>query len=162
MPEHAPKNLKAVGNSIDLLGLLLLSRTGLHDPAGRLMVQERPRPGGCIVLVVEDEPHLRLMAGDLVEDAGLQPVYAADADEAIRILESRDDIRIVFTDVRMPGSMDGLKLAAAVRDRWPPIRLLVVSGNQTADPPLPEDARFFSKPYISENIVSALRELAGQ
>jgi len=124
------------------------------------MVQTDARRRGKFVLVVEDEPHLRLMAGDLVEDAGLQPLFAADADQAVRILESRDDIRIVFTDVRMPGSMDGIKLAAAVRDRWPPIRLIVVSGHLTLDPKLPEGSRYFGKPYAAADVISALREFA--
>jgi CheY-like chemotaxis protein len=70
------------------------------------------------VLVVEDEPLLLLVAGDIVEDARLEPIFARNADEAILVLESRDDVKIVFTDVRMPGSMDGIRLAGAVRDRW--------------------------------------------
>lgn len=73
----------------------------------------------------------------------------------------RDDIGVVFTDVRMPGTMDGLRLAAAVRDRWPPIRLMVVSGHLVQEPELPDDARFFRKPYPSAEIISTLRELAG-
>lgn len=100
------------------------------------------------------------MAGDIVEDAGLEPIFARNADEAILILESRDDVRIVFTDVRMPGSMDGIRLAGAVRDRWPPIKLVVVSGHMYSDPQLPDGARFFRKPYSSEQIVATLREMA--
>jgi two-component system, response regulator PdtaR len=65
----------------------------------------------------------------------------------VRILEAREDVGIVFTNVRMPGSMDGKKLAAADRDRWPPINLVVVSGHLVADPDLPEGAMFFRKPY---------------
>jgi CheY-like chemotaxis protein len=57
----------------------------------------------------------------------------ANADEAIRILESRNDIRIVFTNIEMPGSMDGVKLAARVRDRWPPIEIILTSGYLTAE-----------------------------
>jgi DNA-binding NtrC family response regulator len=110
-------------------------------------------------LVVEDEPLLLLMAGDIVGDAGLEAILVPNADEAIRILESRDDISIVFTDVRMPGSMDGIRLAAAVRNRWPPIKLVVVSGHLTADADLPQGARFFRKPYASDEIISALRQL---
>jgi DNA-binding NtrC family response regulator len=110
-------------------------------------------------LVVEDEPLLLLMAGDIVGDAGLEAILVPNADEAIRILESRDDISIVLTDVRMPGSMDGIRLAAAVRNRWPPIKLVVVSGHLTADADLPQGARFFRKPYASDEIISALRQL---
>jgi CheY-like chemotaxis protein len=81
------------------------------------------------VLVVEDEVLSRLHAVDLVEDAGYTAIEASNADEAIAILEARKDIRIVFTDIDMPGSMDGLKLAHAIRKRWPPIELILTSGH---------------------------------
>ena len=123
------------------------------------MFQEDAPSGRKFVLVVEDEPLLLLMAGDIVGDAGLEAILVPNADEAIRILESRDDISIVFTDVRMPGSMDGIRLAAAVRNRWPPIKLVVVSGHLTADADLPQGTRFFRKPYASDQIISALRQL---
>ncbi len=121
---------------------------------------EQSSPRGSCVLVVEDEPMLLLMASDIVEDAGLHPILAGNADEAIRILEARKDVCVVFTDVRMPGSMDGVRLAVAVRERWPPIKLLIVSGHLVKDSDLPKGTRFFSKPYPSEAIISTLRELA--
>jgi CheY-like chemotaxis protein len=68
----------------------------------------------AVVLVVEDELLLRLNAAQMMEDAGYEVIEASNADEAIQILESRTDIRIVFTDINMPGSMDGIKLANAV------------------------------------------------
>ena len=68
-------------------------------------------------------------AADLVEAAGYRAIEVSNADEAIAILEARRDIRIVFTDIDMPGSMDGLKLARAIRDRWPPIELILTSGH---------------------------------
>lgn len=74
------------------------------------------------MLVVEDEPLLRMNAVDMIETAGFQVLEAGSADDAIAILEKRDDIRVVFTDIQIPGSMDGLKLARAVRGRWPPIK----------------------------------------
>ena len=77
------------------------------------MEQKRQNLTNKVVLVVEDEPLLLMLAGEIVEDAGFEPILAHKADEAILILESRDDISIVFTDVRMPGSMDGIRLAAA-------------------------------------------------
>ena len=114
-----------------------------------------------IVLVVEDEPMLLLMAGTMVEDAGLHPLYAKNADEAVAILETRDDIRIVFTDVDMPGSMDGIKLAAAVRNRWPPISIIVVSGHRdVAQSELPDGAHFFGKPYDEQRVVETLIKMA--
>jgi CheY-like chemotaxis protein len=114
-----------------------------------------------LVLVVEDEPMLLLMAADLVEDAGFEAITATNADEAIRILESRNDIAIVFTDIDMPGSMDGLKLAAAVRGRWPPIEIIVTSGHvDVKSQQLPDRGRFFRKPYESQKIVDTMRGMA--
>src|SRR5436309_14743409 len=82
----------------------------------------------AVVLIVEDEMMLRMRAVDMVEDAGYTPVEAMDADEAVAILESRSDIALMCTDIQMPGSMDGLGLAHAVRKRWPPIKIILVSG----------------------------------
>src|SRR4051812_30277486 len=85
-----------------------------------------------VVLVVEDETLTRTCA----------------LDEAIQILESRNDIRAVFTDIQMPGSMDGLRLARVVRNRWPPVALIVTSGHVGVnDADLPTGGRFLSKPY---------------
>ena len=113
-----------------------------------------------IVLVVEDEPIIRLAAVDIVESAGFIAIEAANADEAIRILESRTDIRIVFTDVNMPGSIDGLKLARAVRHRWPPVKIVVVSGLiKLAPDDLPLDTVFLPKPYRSSQITQAFHDL---
>jgi CheY-like chemotaxis protein len=99
------------------------------------------------VLVVEDEILSRIHAVNLVEDAGFAAIEASNADEAIAILEARKDIRIVFTDINMPGSMDGLKLARAIRDRWPPIELILTSGHfDLGDRDIPERGRFFPKP----------------
>ncbi len=114
----------------------------------------------AVVLVVEDEALIRLAALDLVESAGYEAVEATNADDAIRILEARADIRVVFTDVDMPGTMDGLKLAHYVRDRWPPIRIVVASGMKiVAESQLPTGSRFFSKPYEEGSIVAALADL---
>jgi CheY-like chemotaxis protein len=100
-------------------------------------------------------------AADLVEAAGYRAIEASNADEAIAILEARKDIRIVFTDIDMPGSMDGLKLARAIRDRWPPIELILTSGHfDVPEGDIPERGLFFSKPYQDNEIVSALRRFA--
>ena len=110
------------------------------------------------VLVVEDDFLSRLHAVNLVEDAGYIAVEASNADEAITILEARKDIRIVFTDIDMPGSMDGLKLAHAIRERWPPIELILTSGHfNLSDDEIPERGRFFPKPYRDQEIISALQ-----
>jgi two-component system, response regulator PdtaR len=99
-------------------------------------------------------------AVDIVRSAGFDIVEAANADEAILILEDRPDITVVFTDVQMPGSMDGLKLAAAIRDRWPPIKIVATSGNsRLTDDDLPSGSRFLPKPYSPQGIEGTLREL---
>ena len=87
---------------------------------------ESKRP---VVLIVEDEFLLRMDAVDMIAAAGFEVVEAANADQAIEILEARSDITVVFTDIQMPGSMDGLKLARAVRGRWPPIKIVATSGH---------------------------------
>jgi CheY-like chemotaxis protein len=113
------------------------------------------------VLIVEDEPLVRLSAVDTIEAAGYEVIEAANADEAIRILESRRDIRVVFTDIHMPGSMDGLKLAHAVRSRWPPIKLIVTSGREPVPAQdLPDGAQFIAKPYDPVEIRETLRAWA--
>ena len=113
------------------------------------------------VLVVEDEFFSRLHVVDLVEAAGFRAIEAANADQAIAILEARKDIRIVFTDIDMPGSMDGLRLARAIRERWPPIELILTSGHvDVTDSDVPERGLFFSKPYRDQAIITALRRFA--
>jgi CheY-like chemotaxis protein len=113
------------------------------------------------VLVVEDDPILLWLAMDVVAEAGYEGIEARNADEAIQILEARTDIRIVFTDVEMPGTLDGIKFAQAVRGRWPPIELIIVSGwTKLSDQDIPERGRFFSKPYKPEEIIEALHQLA--
>ena len=119
------------------------------------------QPKRNIVLVVEDEPILRMMAVDLVEDAGFEAVEASSADEAVAILEARTDIRIVFTDIDVPGSMDGIKLAAAVRERWPPIEIIITSGYyDRSDIVLPPRSVFFAKPYDIDKVTAQLCRMA--
>ena len=111
----------------------------------------------AVILVVEDDAVIRMCAVDLVVAAGFEALEAASADEAIRILEARPDIHLVFTDVQMPGSMDGIKLAHYIRERWPPVKLIVASGKTIIDETdLPAGARFFLKPYYENAIVEAM------
>jgi CheY-like chemotaxis protein len=115
-----------------------------------------------VVLIVEDELLLRMNAVDMIAAAGFEAIEAANADEAIEILENRRDITVVFTDIQMPGSMDGLKLARAVRGRWPPIKIVATSGHvDVAETDLPDGGRFLPKPYNSHQIAGILRELIG-
>lgn len=100
-----------------------------------------------VILVVEDELLIRMHAVEMIEHAGFEVVEAANADEAISILEARSDITVIFTDIQMPGSMDGLKLAAAVRDRWPPVKIVTTSGHvKVGAGDLPDGGRFLPKP----------------
>jgi CheY-like chemotaxis protein len=117
------------------------------------------RPKAPVVLVVEDEPLVLMMALDIIEEAGFDALSAHNADEAIAILESRDDIGIVFTDINMPGSMDGLIMAHAVRGRWPPIEIIVTSA-KSLERALPDRSRFLPKPYGPSDLAKAIRELA--
>jgi CheY-like chemotaxis protein len=112
-----------------------------------------------VVLVVEDEALIRISAVHIIEDAGFTVAEASNADEAIRMLQSRTDIRAVFTDIRMPGSMDGWKLARAIRGRWPPIHLVLVSALVPDLSELPENGLFIRKPYAAEQLTAALYEL---
>jgi CheY-like chemotaxis protein len=115
-----------------------------------------------VVLVVEDDPLLRMLAVEIVQEAGFTAIEARDADEAVVLLESRTDITLLFTDINMPGSMDGLKLAHAVRDRWPPIKILVVSGKQPfQSSDLPLNSCFVGKPYQASALVEELRSIIG-
>ncbi len=121
--------------------------------AGRLV--------GKFVLIVEDDPILLLHSVDLIEGEGYDVIEARNADEAIAILEGRVDIAIVFTDVEMPGTMDGLKLARFIRNRWPPVHLIVASGRTSPlAHELPEGSRFFAKPYNDASLISALNDMA--
>ena len=115
-----------------------------------------------VVLLVEDEQLLRMDAVEMIRSAGFEVIEAANADDAIEILEVRRDITLVFTDIQMPGSMDGLKLARAVRGRWPPIKIVATSGLvDVGEKDLPEGGRFLAKPYSREQLAGMLRELIG-
>jgi two-component sensor histidine kinase/ActR/RegA family two-component response regulator len=114
------------------------------------------------VLVVEDEMVLRMRAVDIVEDAGFTAIEAVNADEALAILEARSDISLLFSDIQMPGSMDGLKLAYAVHERWPSIKIILVSGHvKLSDTDKPTDSRFFGKPLDVNRMIAELREMVG-
>ena len=113
---------------------------------------ERP-----VVLIVEDEAVIRMNIVQVAEDAGYEALESANADEAIDILGCRDDICAVFTDVRMPGYMDGIRLAHVIRSRWRPIQLIIMSGSEVLDDF--DFPWFIRKPYKNEQITAALREV---
>jgi two-component sensor histidine kinase len=114
------------------------------------------------VLVVEDEMMLRMRAVDIVEDAGFNSLEAVNADDALAILELRSDIQLLFTDIQMPGSIDGLKLAYAVHQRWPLIKIILVSGQlKLTDDDKPTGSRFFGKPLDVKYMIAELQDMMG-
>jgi CheY-like chemotaxis protein len=116
----------------------------------------------AVVLIVEDEMMLRMFAVDMVENAGYTPVEAVDADEAMALLESRSDIALMCTDVQMPGSMDGLGLARTVHERWPSIKIIVVSGQLSpSSVDLPPCSRFFGKPLQAGQMIAQMQSMIG-
>jgi two-component system, response regulator PdtaR len=114
-----------------------------------------------VVLLVEDESLVRMTAADELEEAGFHVLEAANADVAMAVLEARsDEVQVLFTDVHMPGSMDGMELAEQVHARWPHVRLLISSGYARPQPDeIPNDGRFVPKPYRAATIVRQIHEL---
>ena len=122
-----------------------------------IMVSERIAP---VILVVEDEALVRLAAVGMLEDAGFCMIEAVDGDQALELLAADSDIQLLFTDVTMPGTIDGLALARHVRDRWPHIAIMIVSAKQMAHTEeLPPGSRFEQKPYSPDAVVRHAREL---
>jgi CheY-like chemotaxis protein len=122
-------------------------------------MEQTPERNLPVVLVVEDEPFVRMMGADALEDAGFGVIEACNADEALSVLALRPDVRVVFTDVDMPGSLDGLALARRVHDRWPKIGVVVTSGRYLVGEDLaPHCDRFVSKPYAVKALVRRIKE----
>jgi two-component system, response regulator PdtaR len=119
-----------------------------------------PENKGVSVLVVEDEHLIRMDTASSLEAAGFIVYEAGNSAEAIRCLELHMEIRLIFTDVNMPGSMDGFALARYVRDRWPPVKIIVTSGfTKVHDNDLPAGALFVEKPYYPINIAGKINDL---
>ena len=115
-----------------------------------------------VVLLVEDEPLLRMLGVDTLEDAGFSVVEAASGDEAMAFLDQHDgdSVRVLFTDVNMPGHLDGFTLARQVAERWPGIGVLIVSGKMAPQPgDMPERGQFIGKPYQPTAVVDRIRSL---
>jgi CheY-like chemotaxis protein len=116
-----------------------------------------------LILVVEDEALIRMGAVQMLEDAGFAVIEAWNAHDAMEVLEKHNDVRAVFTDVNMPGTWDGMRLARMIRDRWPPIHLIVTSGIVSpGTDDLPSGGRFIRKPYDPAHVIATLRELLSQ
>jgi CheY-like chemotaxis protein len=113
-----------------------------------------------IVLVVEDEPLVRFDAVDALQDAGFDVVEAGNADAALAILSARNDIAVLFTDINMPGSMNGLELAAEVHRHWPTIHIIVTSGLVTPRrQDIPDAGLFIGKPYQPEQVAAVVEKI---
>ncbi|MGB8754978.1 MAG: response regulator [Pseudolabrys sp.] len=111
-----------------------------------------------MLLVVENELLLSVDISDALKDDGYDVITVANADEAIKVLETRNDINTIFTDIDLPGSMDGLKLAAAVKDRWPPVHIIVTTGmSAPRRDQMPAKSLFIAKPYRNAEVLEALR-----
>jgi two-component system, response regulator PdtaR len=115
-----------------------------------------------VIVLVEDERLLRMASSDLLDERGYQVIEAEDADAALAIMEARPDVRLLFTDIQMPGSMDGMELARMVHENWPKVKLLLTSGNlrpSTAE--IPDHGHFLSKPYRGREVIEEVDTLLG-
>ena len=116
--------------------------------------------GKIVVLVVEDESLVRMDIVSQLADEGFEVLEAENADRALEMLDAHDSISILFTDIDMPGSMDGLRLSAAVRKRWPPVKIVVTSGHRMVEiTDLPDGSVFHAKPYRHAEVVGSFRDL---
>ena len=139
-----------------------IARGPIVRAAGNPRVIRNQMAKRLTVLIVEDEFLIALGAAELLKNAGYDTVEASNADDAVAVLESGRDIGVVFTDIRMPGSMDGLALAWCVHDRWPPVKIVVTSGHHTLrDGDLPHGGVFIPKPYSDQTVALALNYLIG-
>jgi two-component system, response regulator PdtaR len=117
-------------------------------------------PQTPVILIVEDEALVRLSAAGMLADAGFRTIEAANGDEALEVLDADSDVQLLFTDVNMPGTMDGLSLARRVRDRWPHIGIMVTSSRAVSGfDGLPSGSRFEQNPYSPATVIRHAREL---
>jgi CheY-like chemotaxis protein len=122
-------------------------------------MDRKPSNARNVVLVVEDEPFVRLFGADLLEQAGFAVLQASNADEALHLLETHPEVRVVFSDVEMPGSLDGLGLARCICQRWPQIGIVLTSGHRIRMEMIPQEGKFLAKPYDGEALVRHIEEI---
>ena len=125
-------------------------------------METKPAKPRHVVLIVEDEPLVRLTGADLLADAGFEVLEAGNADEALLILEATQEVRVVFSDVEMPGALDGLGLARNICRRWPSIGIVLTSGHHIREEMIPGDGRFVPKPYDGQALVRQIEEIVNQ
>jgi CheY-like chemotaxis protein len=121
------------------------------------MREEKPDAAPPVVLVVEDEAMLRLAAADMLEEKGYSVIEAASAVDALKVLETRADVGVVFTDNEMPGKLKGMDLARLVHDHWPNVLLVITSGGPKPDGP--DDGHFIPKPYTPDQVTAEIADL---
>lgn len=127
----------------------------------RILMSDAGADTRMTVLVVEDQILVRIFAADFLEEAGFKVFEAANADEALTVLEARPDIQAMITDVEMPGSMDGFELARVTHARWPGVRVIVTSGRiEPGSEDLPESIPFLAKPYLPATVINLIRQMA--
>lgn len=154
-PVHLVSVRDEAGRVVFTTVLTLLSEW--QDPDERAATVRRP-----VVLIVEDEFLQRMSAAEIISEGGFDVIEAETADKAIAILESRPDVQVIFTDIKLPGSMDGLKLANLVRRKWPPIKIVTTSAHVTVrQADLPDGGIFLPTPYTSDRVTAVLRECVG-
>jgi two-component system, response regulator PdtaR len=113
-----------------------------------------------LILVVEDDALLRMVAADTLEENGFGVVEAANADAALKVLETRADVRLLFTDIQMPGSCDGMDLARQVHARWPNILLVITSGQiKPTEAEIPDHGHFIGKPYRAKELLGEVNDM---
>jgi CheY-like chemotaxis protein len=172
-PEALPDHLDRAGGGSGLAAMMLasapfarLARCGfennrLNVASGKESIMPTAGPPTTI-MIVEDEPLVRMCSADILENAGYVVIEAADADQAIVILNKRPEVHLLFSDVDRPGSMDGLDLANLVHERWPEIRLLLTSGNhRLAKEQMPESGEFLPKPCKQDVLIACVRQILG-
>lgn len=153
-----------------VIGITVAADTNLYAcvPAGAFLPDSKSRhyiaafKGGTdlaiSVLVVDDEPAVRSIASDILSDAGFDTVAAADADQALHILTHDARVDVLFTDIRIPGAMNGLELARVAKRKWPALHVIITSGYFGDDFPAPE---FLPKPWSASELVSRVAQAAG-
>jgi CheY-like chemotaxis protein len=125
-----------------------------------VIMAEISKPPEPVVLVVDDEEMLRMHAADLLEEKGFLVVEAENAAAALEVFKTRDDVRLLFTDVQMPGAMDGMDLAREVHQRWPNVLLVITSGQtRPSRAEIPDDGRFVAKPYRAAELLDQINDL---
>jgi CheY-like chemotaxis protein len=114
------------------------------------------------VLIVDDEDLVRMVGADILESGGYRVLEAGNAEEALHCLEDAAEVMVLFTDINMPGTPDGLGLARLVSERWPQVKILVASGAvQPGGDDLPAEGLFLSKPYRADDLLGLLQKLIG-